>query len=1023
MDITKYYRDDIQYSESSIRIQAIEWGDDNQQIVDDEDEYGDEEINEYYIIRCFGVDAIGNSVCLNITDFKPFFYIKVDESFRSKVFLARLKDVTGYYKESERGTKQMFYCKKNIIDEECKVYKRKDFYGYNGDKEELFFKIVCNNSKTLKKIQYIIQNHNSSKNKTSISGYSDTIFDLYESNVDYILRFLHVRELNPTGWLIAKNITVNGIKQSKCQIEATVKWSDISAENTETNAPILQASFDIEVYSVDGSMPSPKVKGNCIFQIGTTFKRNGSDNTLLRHIIHLGKCNDLNQVDGVETILECYDTEKEVILAWKNLIVKMDPDIFYSWNGDAFDFNYIVTRSGILKCMSEFLSISRLKQSPAIFKEEKFSSSAYGTTEFNRLHIPGRLHIDLLTYFRKEFKEDSYKLDDISEKYLDEKKNPVSVNTIFESYRTKDPAKLKIVADYCVQDTMLPQKLVDKLFILQAVISMSNVTYVPLKYIIQKGQQIRVFSQILKETRTKGYLVPCLQFSDEEKFEGATVLTPESGIYDEPVTVCDFASLYPSIMQAHNLCYSTFVIDNKYAKLDGVEYSSFDITNASDGIIKTTTYTFCKSRNGILPDLLTKLKESRKKYKKLMKESTDKYTKEIYNKGQLSVKISMNSIYGFLAANMLKCKPIAATVTAIGRQMIKQTKDFVMENYPSSNTIYGDTDSCFFTFQTKLIKKYKSEKERIYKHTVITQKDREHLDNIKTECIAEAIEIGKDIAKNSTEKLFKYPISLEYEKVYCPLLLLSKKRYIGNLYSENPESVDYQDAKGITLKRRDGTKLLKRLYQETIDSLLIDGSRAIPKIKDNLRKAILDIKNGDIDLDDLIITKAYKPPYKTNAPHATLAEKIGIRDPAKKPRSNDRISYLFVDIDNKKKIPQFNKVEDPDYVREHNLKLDIEYYITSLSKPLCEILSVFMKTPELFFADAVYEYKIERSEKLNISKPRENKLQKTERFRALTELSFGETFEDMVKRMKVFQNNITNTKIIDKLISDLRNEI
>lgn len=73
---------------------------------------------------------------------------------------------------------------------------------------------------------------------------------------------------------------------------------------------------------------------------------------------------------------------------------------------------------------------------------------------------------------------------------------------------------------------------------------------------------MQVFSQILRYAQKEGYLVPFLKggkITDGVAYEGATVLDPHTGYYSEPVATLDFASLYPSIMMAHNLCYSTLV--------------------------------------------------------------------------------------------------------------------------------------------------------------------------------------------------------------------------------------------------------------------------------------------------------------------------------------------------------------------------------------------------------------------------------------------------------------------------------
>jgi DNA polymerase delta subunit 1 len=428
-------------------------------------------------------------------------------------------------------------------------------------------------------------------------------------------------------------------------------------------------------------------------------------------------------------------------------------------------------------------------------------------------------------------------------------------------------------------------------------------------------------------------------------------------------------------MMAWNMCYSTFIKDT--TGLDPETYNTISWEEVNDdNSIKYQKYYFIKQEtfHGVLPRILEKLGESRKHAKKLMANAETKNLVEIYNKLQSAYKVSMNSIYGFLAAQMLTCKPIAASVTAVGRKMIRDTKNFMEKNYKGCVTVYGDTDSCFLQFNTDLVKSYELACDRVYSQPVITEMDLKFLKNIKTKCVAEAIEIGKKASKEATNVLFKKPIKLEYEKVYFPLMLLSKKRYTGELYSENPEKFDKIDSKGIVLKRRDTCELLREKYTQICGILMDRGNRGLDNIKNIINGCINDIIIGNIDIDKLVITKAFKPPYKSlNLPQVVLARKIAERDPGKAPRSNDRLSYLFMDTDIPKIMPQYTKVEDPVYFKEHNLKIDTEYYITCLIKPISEILSLYIKDPESIFQEPLMKYKKERKDRLLLLKPKISK--------------------------------------------------
>lgn len=92
---------------------------------------------------------------------------------------------------------------------------------------------------------------------------------------------------------------------------------------------------------------------------------------------------------------------------------------------------------------------------------------------------------------------------------------------------------------------------------------MARVTGVPINFLFKRGQQIKVVSQILRKIRDLDLLIPSETSKGNAKgqvgFQGAYVLEPKVGFYTHPVATLDFASLYPSIMMAHNLCYTTLL--------------------------------------------------------------------------------------------------------------------------------------------------------------------------------------------------------------------------------------------------------------------------------------------------------------------------------------------------------------------------------------------------------------------------------------------------------------------------------
>ena len=108
-------------------------------------------------------------------------------------------------------------------------------------------------------------------------------------------------------------------------------------------------------------------------------------------------------------------------------------------------------------------------------------------------------------------------------------------------------------------------------------IEMSRVTGVPFNFLLSRGQSIKVLSQLYRRANAEGYVIPAFKSGgSDEQYEGATVIEPKKGFYDSPIATLDFSSLYPSIMMAHNLCYTTLLDKTTIDRLNlvkDVDYS------------------------------------------------------------------------------------------------------------------------------------------------------------------------------------------------------------------------------------------------------------------------------------------------------------------------------------------------------------------------------------------------------------------------------------------------------------------
>jgi DNA polymerase delta subunit 1 len=424
-------------------------------------------------------------------------------------------------------------------------------------------------------------------------------------------------------------------------------------------------------------------------------------------------------------------------------------------------------------------------------KDSNFSSKQMGNRDTKATNTNGRLQLDLLQLVQRDHQLRSYTLNSVCAHFLGEQKEDVHHTMITELFNGT-PESRRRLAVYCLKDAYLPQRLMDKLMCLVNYTEMARVTGVPFNYLLARGQQVKFLSQLFRKAAEQQLVIPNKKNeSTDEQYEGAIVIEPTRGYYDVPIATLDFASLYPSIIQAHNLCYTT-LLNKKSIERMGLKK---DI----DYIVTPNGDFFCKAnvRKGLLTTILEELLSARKKAKRELAVETDPFRKAVLNGRQLALKVSANSVYGLTGATSgkLPCLAIASSTTSYGRQMIERTKEEVENRYRIENgyshdaqVIYGDTDSVMVKFGPT--------------------------------DLAKAMELGQDAASYVSSK-FINPIKLEFEKVYFPYLLINKKRYAG-LYWTKAEKYDKMDTKGIETVRRDNCRLVQNVIETVLRKILID---------------------------------------------------------------------------------------------------------------------------------------------------------------------------------------------------------
>lgn len=1107
-------------------------------------DYNSEETNEHkYIIKMFGVTEQGNSICANIVDFEPYFYIscKTKETFT----ISEVDYIQNYI-----VNKLPKNFKENIS---LTTIKKKSIWGFTNNAYKQYIKLSFNNLVCMYMVRKMLQ--------SKMKMFGNTLkFQFHESNIEPFLRFIHTQNIQPGGWVTFDEYTTNidCELETKCQINIQTSFTDVKPYVCNKVAPVYIMSFDIECTSMSGDFPVPiktyrktaeeiiqfyntnhnktnfeniliysiiqlynkttnfeqqvskikeqfintelensseiipltqvfpkqkkivltdilsiiqrnydeiadilknnsntnnfqyknpdkeptilnqleflfnnifpALKGDPIIQIGSTVHKYGETVCSYKNIITLKSCDDIPGVD----VVTC-KTEAALIKEWCLLIHKIDPDIITGYNIFGFDFDYIYKRSLELDCEDAVLNCSRLENHKSKFKEKMLASSALGENVLKYVEMEGRVFIDLMKVVQREYKLDSYKLDNVASHFISGKvktnvtsntfvldsnaglnvgdyiklnnthkcmiisidnttitinqefnekvttwglaKDDVSPKEIFKCQKGTSTDRAKI-AKYCVQDCALCNMLIIKLEVFANNMGMANVCLVPLSYIFMRGQGIKIFSLVAKQCKDDNFIIPLIKFDENseetEGYEGAIVLDPIPGIYvDAPISVMDYASLYPSSMISENISHDSIVLDSKYDNLPGFEYVdiTYDIFNGvGDKKVKVDEKVcryaqFKNKKKGILPRILMKLLSQRKATRKQIlhktivtndnrtftglihddnddnviikttdgetvtiekqdmlsyKDTYNDFMKAILDGLQLAYKITANSLYGQVGARTspIYMKELAASTTATGRNLIMKAKYF-MEKHYDADVVYGDTDSIFVDFKVK-----------------------EKYNLVDKEALQKSIDIAVE-ASDKFKKELKDPHDLEYEKTFFPFIILSKKKYVGNLYEFDINKFK-QKSMGIVLKRRDNANLVKIIYGGIIDILL--NKQNISKAIEFLTSSLQNLIEGKFQMDDLVITKTLRTTYKdpSRIAHKVLADRMREREPGSAPQTNDRVPYVYIEHDIKNKsLLQGDKIEHPSYIIDKKLKIDYTFYISNqLMKPICQLLAL-----------------------------------------------------------------------------------
>lgn len=950
-----------------------------------------------------GRDEAGKSICVNAHNFYPYFYASCTELLKENDANALAEELRSYI-ESEVDRTRRWYSRENYFTQRSDAIRQKNQWKLArlkdpGDtvisvtpevriscfdsqhQETTFFKITMRQPRFISKARALFQSEHESQIPLFGHKFRGHVF---EAGVRFENRFMVDHGLVGGGWMGIPKAQLSQRGQRDCQTRSDREF-DVDCSHVkgyDLNDPdaafLYERPVTFRALSYDLECPPkkphifPKSEEIPIIQIGTCSSILSDGLAKKRTIVFT--VGTSNPVPGRRVC--CYATEKEMLNDYGKYKQIFDPDIVTGYNTRGFDDPYLCNRA--YKCQAEMLIYcGRDISVPMKMARKKQLSNNVGNREYYNVEISGRVMYDMMPFIQDTYNPNSARLNYVAKRFLKEQKDDMGYDLI-RPFFEKNAMTRSVLVSYCAKDAELPLLLAEKLMPFAQLVELSRVTGVQMNQIMGQGQTIRTKTLILREIKPTKRTLEYRPGQKKRKYKGALVAVPVPGYYRYyPVSVLDFSSLYPSIISGNNLCGSTFVPAYRrhlykegelFKCPEGYTYTRYDPTNP-------------RSFRGILPRVLEKVLAKRKAVKVLVanaKKANQPLKQMVMTARELALKVVANSGYGFCGTpTSVYLYFVAGSTTAIGRQMITQTKtaiegEFTKKNgYPgNAECVYGDTDSVMVKFGVKINLPPGAPLVKDCSHCDAGYKGCEHCMHGKVpvqevlDAIQEVIELSHKAAEFAT-KLFPAPNKLEFENVYWPwLLLFVKKRYTGPFWIDAIRPIKTKN-RGLEIVRGDHALAAREAQEMVINYLLyrLDPMGAVREV----RKVIYALKMGKMDMSKLVtsrkLNKAYnemsdkeraafkkakgQPAYKEECdskgvysvrqPHSELCRKLEKRT-GKGYDLGERVPFIIT-RGKKKGARVCDRAEDPMYALINNIPIDTNYYLTDLLRCVVNVLA------------------------------------------------------------------------------------
>uniref|UniRef100_A0A8C2U0Q1 DNA polymerase n=1 Tax=Coturnix japonica TaxID=93934 RepID=A0A8C2U0Q1_COTJA len=747
----------------------------------------------------------------------------------------------------------------------------------------------------------------------------ETFSHAFGTNTSSLELLLMSRKIKGPCWLEIKNPQPSNQSVSWCKVEAVAMKPGLVnvVKDLPPPPPLVVMSLSMK------TVQNPKTHQNEIVAMAALIHQKfpldkaPPQPPFQTHFCVISKPNDCifpydfkEEVKKKNAKIEIAATERTLLGFFLAKIHKIDPDVVVGHNIYGFDLEVLLQRINVCK-VPHWSKIGRLRRSnmPKLGGRGGFGE---------RNAACGRMICDVEISAKELIRCKSYHLSELVHQILKTERVTILPEEIQNMY--SDSPHLLFMLENTWTDAKFILQIMCELNVLPLALQITNISGNVMSRTMMGGRSERNEFLLLHAFYEKDYIVPDKQvfkkplqklmdededFEDQNKsktgkkkaaYAGGLVLDPKVGFYDKFVLLLDFNSLYPSIIQEFNICFTTVQRLSSEAQKRVEEEE--EIPELPDPSLEM----------GILPKEIRKLVERRRQVKQLMKQpdlNPDLYLQ--YDIRQKALKLTANSMYGCLGFSYSRfyAKPLAALVTHKGREILMHTKEMVQKM--NLEVIYGDTDSIMI--------------------------------NTNSTNLDEVFKLGNKI-KSEVNKLYKL-LEIDIDGVFKSLLLLKKKKYAALTVEPTGDGkyVTKQELKGLDIVRRDWCDLAKETGNYVIGQILSDQPRDV--IVENIQRRLIEIGenviNGQIPVNQFEINKALTKdpqdyPDKKSLPHVHVAMWINSQG-GRKVKAGDTVSYIICQDGSNLSASQ--RAYAPEQLqKQDNLSIDTQYYLSQQIHPV-----------------------------------------------------------------------------------------